>query len=117
MNPTQEINRHLAALREKLGNLKPDQESALQLVELWARQHAHQIETREVYVSEIEQIAKDRHTAIKEQSDELDRVKTRLGEIEGEPKRKAERIARLKDRQAEIAAELAREEEDVTPRR
>ena len=113
MNPTQEINTHLAALREQIGKLRPSEEteSALANVEMYARQHAHQIETREEYVASIEKVAADRATAIKEQASELDRLRVRVDEIDGEPKRKAERIARLKEQQAVIAAELAKEED------
>jgi len=102
MTPTERINEQLAAFRA-VANLKGDVEAKFAVLEMWARQHAHEMGTREEYVAHIEKIANDRAA-------ELATTKKKLDEYERGPKEKAERIARLKKQQAEIAAELAKAE-------
>lgn len=104
MTPTEEINRHLTALRAAAGNLKPDAEAALQLVEMHARQHAHQIETREEYIRTVE--AKAGEVDSLKQANA--RLAANLEAIEGTPEAKAAKGKKLREQQAAIAAELAK---------
>lgn len=104
MTPTEEINRHLSALRAAAGNLKPDAEAALQLVEMWSRQHAHQIETREQYVRAVESKAGE-VDSLKQANAKL---AASLEAIEGTPEAREAKGKKLREQQAEIAAELAK---------